>query len=100
MLTKRQHEAMTFIEGYISEWNRSPSYREIMTALGLKSSCAPHKLVEQLERRGFVRRTPNSYRALEVIRSAGSPISEYQRGYADGWAAALQETVRNNGVSG
>ncbi|HKJ60615.1 MAG TPA: hypothetical protein VKA94_01275 [Hyphomicrobiales bacterium] len=91
MLTPRQQEALVFIEGYISEWQRSPSYREIMDALGLKSSCAPHKLVEQLEKRGFVQRTPNSYRSIEVVRSLNAPSQEYQRGYSAGYAAALRE---------
>ena len=68
MLTKKQHELLSFIHDRVSETGVAPSYEEMKDALELKSKSGVHRLVYALQERGFIRRLPNRARALEVIR--------------------------------
>ncbi len=68
MLTRKQHELITFIQTRLEETGISPSFEEMKEALDLKSKSGVHRLISALEERGFIRRLPNRARALEVIR--------------------------------
>ncbi|EGD58740.1 LexA repressor [Novosphingobium nitrogenifigens DSM 19370] len=68
MLTRKQHELLTFIQNRLEESGISPSFEEMKDALDLKSKSGVHRLISALEERGFIRRLPNRARALEVIR--------------------------------
>lgn len=68
MLTRKQHELLTFIQNRLEESGISPSFEEMKEALDLKSKSGVHRLISALEERGFIRRLPNRARALEVIR--------------------------------
>jgi repressor LexA len=68
MLTRKQHELITFIQTRLEETGISPSFEEMKDALDLKSKSGVHRLISALEERGFIRRLPNRARALEVIR--------------------------------
>ena len=77
MLTRKQHELLTFIYERIRETGVSPSFDEMKDALDLKSKSGIHRLVTALEEREFIRRLPHRARALEVLRlpdsAAGTP---------------------------
>ena len=68
MLTRKQHELLTFIHGRLGEAGVSPSFEEMKDALDLKSKSGVHRLITALEERGFIRRLPNRARALEVVK--------------------------------
>ena len=68
MLTRKQHELVSFIQTRLEETGISPSFEEMKEALDLKSKSGVHRLISALEERGFIRRLPNRARALEVIR--------------------------------
>jgi repressor LexA len=68
MLTRKQHELLTFIQNRLEESGISPSFEEMKEALDLKSKSGVHRLISALEERGFIRRLANRARALEVIR--------------------------------
>ena len=70
MLTRKQHELLTFIQSRLEESGISPSFEEMKEALDLKSKSGVHRLISALEERGFIRRLPNRARALEVIRDS------------------------------
>jgi len=69
MLTRKQHELITFIQNRLEESGISPSFEEMKDALDLKSKSGVHRLISALEERGFIRRLPNRARALEVVRA-------------------------------
>ncbi len=75
MLTKKQHELLTFIAARLRETGFSPSFEEMKEALNLKSKSGIHRLITALEERGFIRRLPHRARALEVIRLPESVLS-------------------------
>lgn len=66
-LTKKQALIIEFINVYTSDHGRSPSYREIMTALGLTSVSAVAEHIENLVAKGALKRTPGAARSLEVV---------------------------------
>ena len=68
MLTRKQHDLLTFINGRLNESGVSPSFEEMKEALALKSKSGVHRLINALEERAFIRRLPNRARALEILR--------------------------------
>ena len=75
MLTRKQHELITFIQNKLEESGISPSFEEMKDALDLKSKSGVHRLISALEERGFIRRLPNRARALEVIKTPEGSVA-------------------------
>lgn len=76
MLTRKQHELITFIQTRLEESGISPSFEEMKEALDLKSKSGVHRLISALEERGFIRRLPNRARALEVIKTPEGSVTK------------------------
>jgi repressor LexA len=74
--TKKQKELLTFIEKFIGEHGYSPSYREIMTGQGYTSVATVSLHVENLIKRGHLRKRDHSARSLEVVKSPSSATVE------------------------
>jgi repressor LexA len=68
--TKKQKELLVFIETFIAEHGYSPSYREIMTGLNYNSVATVALHVNNLIKRGHVRKRDHSARSLEVVGTA------------------------------
>jgi repressor LexA len=83
MLTKKQHELLTFINQRLGATGIAPSFDEMKDALNLRSKSGIHRLISGLEERGFIHRLPHRARALEVVKlpeeSAASPTAERGR---------------------
>lgn len=65
--TKKQRELLGFIESFIKENGYSPSYREIMNGLGYTSVATVALHVNNLIKRGHLRKRDRSARSLEVV---------------------------------
>ena len=65
--TKKQTLLLDFIANFTAQNNYSPSYREIMHAMNLRSVSAVAEHVENCVAAGFLKKTPKSARSLEVI---------------------------------
>lgn len=65
--TKKQKELLTFIEKFIAEHGYSPSYREIMQGLNYNSVATVSLHVNNLIKRGHIRKRDHSARSLEVV---------------------------------
>lgn len=68
MLTRKQHELLTFIDRHLKATGFSPSFEEMKEALQLRSKSGIHRLISALEERGFLRRRHHRARALEIVR--------------------------------
>lgn len=66
-LTKKQMLIIDFINDYTMTRGVSPTYREIMTALGLSSVSAVAEHIDNLVKKGALRKSPGAARSLEVI---------------------------------
>lgn len=73
-LTTRQRDLLLFIQGYQSQHGYSPSYLEMLAAMGLVGKAAIFRLLSGLEERGFIRRIPRRARAIEILRPAAIQI--------------------------
>ncbi len=65
--TKKQRELLTYIEQFIGEHGYSPSYREIMAGLSYTSVATVALHINNLIRRGHIRKRDHSARSLEVV---------------------------------
>lgn len=65
--TKKQKELLGFIEAFINEHGYSPSYREIMNGLNYTSVATVALHVNNLIKRGHLRKRDRSARSLEVV---------------------------------
>lgn len=65
--TKKQRELLTFIEQFIGEHGYSPSYREVMVGLNYTSVATVALHINNLIRRGHLRKRDHSARSLEVV---------------------------------
>lgn len=68
--TKKQRELLGFIEQFIGEHGYSPSYREIMNGLHYTSVATVALHVNNLIKRGHLRKREHSARSLEVVTHA------------------------------
>jgi repressor LexA len=71
--TKKQKELLNFIETFITEHGYSPSYREIMQGLNYTSVATVALHVNNLIKRGHIRKRDRSARSLEVIAKSDGP---------------------------
>lgn len=66
MMTKRQKQLLDFLRGYIAQHGYAPTLEEIGQHFSLSSLATVHKHLQNLERKGLIRRLANRSRALEV----------------------------------
>lgn len=78
--TKKQKELLNFIEEFITQNGYSPSYREVMSGAGYGSVATVAKHIDNLIRRGHLKKRENSARSLELTEpqasSAKVPIKQ------------------------
>lgn len=80
MLTRRQHDLLVFIRDYMAESGGvSPSYEEMMDAMGYASKSRIHFLIKNLEEREFIRHMPQHSRSIEILKSPdGVKVGRHQ----------------------
>ena len=66
-LTKKQLAVLNFLEDFTEENGYSPSYREIMTGLGLTSVSAVAEHIDNLVSKGVLKKVSGAARSLEVL---------------------------------
>ncbi len=84
MLTRKQHELLSFINQRLAESGVSPSFEEMKLALGLRSKSGIHRLISGLQERGFIKRLPHRARALEVVKLPEQTAVPISRARGDG----------------
>jgi repressor LexA len=67
-LTERQTKILDYIRYVTKSRNYPPSVREIGEAVGLSSSSTVHNHLNQLERRGLIKRDPSKSRTVQLVR--------------------------------
>ena len=73
-LTKRQKEILDYIESFIDEQGYAPSFEEIAESFGYSSLATVHEHLSNLERKGYIRKSYNESRSIELVRSdTGTP---------------------------
>ena len=98
-LTKRQREILDYLHGFISQHGYAPSLEEIGRRFGLSSLATVHKHLTNLHEKGFIKRTWNRSRSVELIptrmggRAVELPLLGYVAAGAPIEAVAGTETI-------
>lgn len=66
-LTRRQADALAFIQSYHSDHGIMPSYDEIAVGMGLASKGRVSEIIAALEKRGYVKRLPCRARSIALV---------------------------------
>ncbi len=109
-LTKRQREILSYLGSYSEENGYAPSFEEIASHFNYNSLATVHEHLSNLERKGYIRRSYNESRAIEILPSdvfpravelplmgtvaAGMPIEAVSTGES---LSVPDEFVRRNG---
>src|SRR2546423_349419 len=72
-LTKRQREILTFLTGYSEANGYAPSFEEIAGKFNYSSLATVHEHLSNLERKGYIKRSYNESRAIEILPSEAMP---------------------------
>jgi len=73
-LTKRQREILSFLSAYNEANGYAPSFEEIASQFNYNSLATVHEHLSNLERKGYIKRSYNESRAIEIL-----PSEVYQR---------------------
>ena len=67
-LTKKQKEVYNILEDFYKENGYWPTYREISSIMGLKSSAGPYKHIKALKAKGYVDKAPCHSRSIKILK--------------------------------
>lgn len=74
--SKKQRELLSFLDAFIKTNGYGPSYREVMNALNYKSVSTVATHIDNLIKKGHVRKRDYSARSLEVVATADKPVKD------------------------
>ncbi len=72
-LTKRQREILTYLTAYTEQNGFAPSFEEIAENFSYNSLATVHEHLTNLERKGYIKRTYNESRAIEIMPTEATP---------------------------
>ncbi len=68
-LTKRQRQILDYLSSYAGEHGYAPSFEEIAAQFNYNSLATVHEHLSNLERKGYIKRSYNESRAIEILPS-------------------------------
>jgi repressor LexA len=98
-LTKRQREILDYLQEFIQRHGYAPSLEEIGRRFSLSSLATVHKHLTNLQEKGFIRRSWNRSRSVELVtaptgqRALELPLLGYVAAGAPIEAVATSETI-------
>ena len=72
-LTKRQREILNYLTAYSEQNGFAPSFEEIAENFDYNSLATVHEHLTNLERKGYIKRSYNESRAIEILPSEAAP---------------------------
>ena len=67
MLKEREQKILDYMRAEIRAKGYPPTVREICSALNIKSTSTVHKDIDNLEKKGFIKKDPSKPRALMIV---------------------------------
>lgn len=95
-LTKRQKEILDYIESFIEDQGYAPSFEEIAEHFGYSSLATVHEHLSNLERKGYIRKSYNESRSIELVDSRGGTPSVELPLYGSVAAGMPIEAIQDN----
>ena len=75
-LTERQNQVYEFLRDFVRRQGKPPTIKEVGESLGIRSTNGVHKMLVVLETKGYITRTPNEARGLQIVDDAGLVAEE------------------------
>jgi len=72
-LTKRQREILNYLATYSEQNGYAPSFEEIAESFSYSSLATVHEHLSNLERKGYIKRSYNESRAIEILPTEATP---------------------------
>jgi len=72
-LTKRQREILNYLANYTEQNGYAPSFEEIAEQFSYSSLATVHEHLSNLERKGYIKRSYNESRAIEILPTEATP---------------------------
>jgi repressor LexA len=72
-LTKRQREILNYLSTYSEQNGYAPSFEEIAEQFRYSSLATVHEHLSNLERKGYIKRSYNESRAIEILPTEATP---------------------------
>ena len=72
-LTKRQREILSYLTTYAEENGYAPSFEEIAETFSYSSLATVHEHLSNLQRKGYIKRSYNESRAIEILPTEATP---------------------------
>src|SRR5512146_3277813 len=72
-LTKRQREILNYLSAYSEQNGFAPSFEEIAENFRYNSLATVHEHLTNLERKGYIKRSYNESRAIEILPTEATP---------------------------
>ena len=95
-LTKRQREILTYLHAYAEENGYAPSFEEIARHFNYNSLATVHEHLTNLERKGYIKRSYNESRAIDILPSDVFPRAVQLPLYGSVAAGAPIEAIAGN----
>ncbi len=70
-LTRRQKQILDYLQSYIVEHGYAPSFEEIAERFAFRSLATVHEHLTNLQRKGYIRRSHNESRSIELVPMPG-----------------------------
>lgn len=85
-LNKRQLEVLKTLHDYLEEHGYPPTLKEMASSLNIRAASTIHEHLQKLQLSGYVKRTPNTQRGLQINEAAyqkAVPSEEKKKGVVD-----------------
>ena len=73
-LTKKQREILSYLTEYQDANGYAPSFEEIAEQFNYNSLATVHEHLSNLQRKGYIRRSYNESRSIEILPSEVYPL--------------------------
>jgi repressor LexA len=74
-LSTKQEQVLSFLKKHVHDCGYPPTVREIAASLGMAGPHSAKKILDILERKGYIRKTARGSRAIDIVGSrAASPV--------------------------
>lgn len=77
-LSEREQKILEYMKKEIKLKGYPPTVREMCSSLDIKSTSTAHKDIDQLEKKGYIRKDPSKPRAIEILDSNYYPEEKEQ----------------------
>lgn len=77
-LTKSEYRVLQYIKDYIDDKFYAPSIKEIATNLNIKSTSTVHRLLGELDDKGYIQREQSKNRAIKIVSDKYDNINDNQ----------------------